>query len=229
MADDWKAIAAESERILEAKDIKGCHECLMRALESGCRHPEILWRLGRSCYEMAEESTDAEVRNKYFKEGLAYCEESIKGDDNNCAVHKWTGILLAKQNVSTKEKIANAYLIRDHFLKAVELGPNDANSQHCMGNWCWEILQVGWLERKAAALIFGEPPSSTYEECLKYLLAADKCGPTVHNSILIGDVYYQQSDYENAKKWYQAAIDLPASSELQKRNRADAQKKLAKC
>lgn len=226
---DWEAVVAESEAILAKPDIKGCHEYLTKAYEGGNHHPEVLWRLGRSCYEMAEETTDQKLREPYLTLGLQLCRESVQEDPNNFASHKWLGILISAQNVSTKEKVNNAYKIRDEFLKAIELNPKDPTSLHCMGNWCYSVLKVSWLERKAASLLFAEPPSSTYEECLKYLLASAEAGDTIHNATLIGDVYYQQSKYEDAKKWYQKAIDMPVASELQKRNHKNAVDKLAKC
>lgn len=226
---NWEAIAKEAEEVLAKPDIKGCHEILTKAYDGGERHPEILWRLARSYYEMAEELSDKKEKDPFLKKGLELCKESVEKDGNNFASQKWLGILISEQNVSTKEKIANAYIIRDHFLKAIELNPTDATSLHCMGNWCYSVLQVGWLERKAAALIFGEPPSSTYEECLKYLLASAEAGNTIHNSTLIGDAYYQQSKYNEAKEWYQKAIDMPATTELQKRNHDKAVEKIKKC
>ncbi|GET88034.1 hypothetical protein, conserved [Leishmania tarentolae] len=215
---DWETIAKKSEEVLATPDIKGCHAILMKAYEDGHHHPEILWRLGRSYYEMANESADPAVREPYMKEGMELCKKSVEADPNNFSSHKWLGILISEQKASNKEKIANAYVIRDHFLKAVELNPNDATSLHCMGNWCFKVLQIGWLERKAAALILGEPPTSTYEECLGYLLRSAEAGNTIHNSTMIGDVYVQQSMYDEARQWYQKAIDMPVYTELQKRN-----------
>lgn len=226
---NWEAVAKESEEVLAKPDIKGCHEILTKAYEGGLQHPEILWRLGRSCYEMAEETSNEEEKEKYLVQGLELCQRSVAEDANNFASQKWLGILLSKQKVSTKQKIANAYVIRDHFLKAIELNPNDATSLHCMGSWCYSILQIGWLERKAAALVLGEPPSSSAEECLKYLLRSAEAGNTIHNATLIGDVYQQEGKKKEAKEWYEKAVALPVSSELQKRNHADAAKKLSKC
>lgn len=226
---DWEFIAAESEAILAKPDIKGCHDCLLGAYEKGVHHPEILWRLSRSYYEMAEETTDKKVSTPLLKTGLDLCRQSVAADPNNFASRKWHGILLSAQDVGTKDKIGNAYKIRDDFLKAVELNPKDATSLHCMGNWCFSVVQVGWLERKAAALIFADPPSSTNEECLKYLLASAEVGDTIHNATMIGDVYYSQSKYDEAKQWYTKAVGMPATTELQKRNAGKAQDKLAKC
>lgn len=225
---DWEAIAKESEAVLAKPDIKGCHEILTKAYDSGNHHPEILWRLARSYYEMAKETTDPAVSEPYLKKGMELCKESVEADPNNFASHKWLGILVSDQKVSTKEKIANAYVIRDEFKKAIELNPHDATSLHCMGNWCYNIMQIGWLERKAAALVLGEPPSSSWEECLGYLLRSAEEGDTIHNATMIGDAYAQQSKKSEARTWYQKAIDMPAATELQKRNHDAAVAKLKK-
>lgn len=226
---DWESIAKQSEELLAKPDIKGCHEILISAYDAGNRNPQILWRLARSYYEMAEESEDQSVRQSYIKTGLELCQESVKADPNNFASHKWLGILISAQAVGTKEKIGNAYIIRDEFLKAIELNPRDATSLHCMGNWCFSVLQVSWLERKAASLLFAEPPNSTYEECLKYLKASAEIADTIFNATLIGDCYYHQKNFSEAKQWYEKALGMPASTELQKRHQSKAKLGLSKC
>ncbi|CCW71870.1 unnamed protein product [Phytomonas sp. Hart1] len=226
---DWKAIAEHADAVLASPSIGGCHEILTNAYENGVRHPEILWRLGRSYYEMAEESSDKKLSVSYKEKGLALCQQSLQENPNNFAAHKWLGILLSAQDVGNKKRIENAYIIRDHFLKALELNPKDANSLHCMGKWCWSVLKISWVEQKAAKLLFGEPPKSTVEDCLKYLLASAEAGNTIHNSVLIGDVYYYDKKKEKAKLWYQKAIEMPVNNMLQKKYYEAAEAKLTKC
>ncbi|KPA82920.1 hypothetical protein ABB37_02672 [Leptomonas pyrrhocoris] len=225
---DWEAIAKEAEAVLAKPDIKGCHDILLKAYVGGNHHPEILWRLARSYYEMAKETTDPAVSEPYLKQGMELCKQSVDADQNNFASHKWLGILISEQKVSTKEKIANAYIIRDEFKRAIELSPQDATSLHCMGNWCFSIMKIGWLERKAAALVLGEPPSSSWEECLGYLLRSAEAGDTIHNATMIADAYMQQGKKSEARTWYQKAIDMPAVTQLQKRNHEAAEAKLKK-
>src|SRR5688572_18383178 len=50
--------------------------------------------------------------------------------------------------ITTKEKIGNAFKIKEHALKAVELNPKDATSFVVLGTWCFNVASVGWLERK---------------------------------------------------------------------------------
>ncbi|CCW64730.1 unnamed protein product [Phytomonas sp. EM1] len=226
---DWKAVAERADAVLASPSIEGCHTILTDAYENGMQHPEILWRLGRSYYEMAEESSDKKISASYLEKGLALCQQSVAEDPNNFAAHKWLGILLSAQDVGNKKKIENAYIIRDHFMKALELNPKDANSLHCMGKWCWSVLKVSWVEQKAAKLLFGAPPKSSVEECLKYLLASAEMGNTIHNAVLIGDVYYYDKKKAEAKIWYQKAIEMPITNKFQKNLHDAAVSKLAKC
>lgn len=130
---------------------------------------------------MSGEVPDKEEKKKLIERGLGIAKAAIDAQPDNALCHKWYGILLGTMGdfLATKEKIANAYVVRDHFKRATELLPNDGTCQHCMGKWCWSILQIGWLERQAASLLFGTPPTSSYDECAGYLLAAAKLDPTM--------------------------------------------------
>ena len=205
---------------------------LETAYNGGNTNPEIAWRLSRNCYDLAQETTDKAVKEQLIRRGLEIIEKCVQDDGgNNFASQKWKGILLGGlgEFIGSKEKIGNAFLIRDFFKKAIELNPKDATSQHCMGKWCWSILQIGWLERQAAAVLFATPPTSTYDECRGYFLASDEIERTIHNCIALGDLYYQEKNWNEAKKWFGAALALPASTENQKRQHEDATKKLASC
>lgn len=73
--------------------------------------------------------------------------------------HKWVGILLGRTGdfIPTKEKIANAFTIKDCFVKALEQNPSDPTLYHCLGQWCYTVASVSWLEKKAASLLFATP------------------------------------------------------------------------
>eukprot|EP00760_Papus_ankaliazontas_P028162 PhM_4_TR3562/c1_g1_i1/m.9994 len=193
--------------------------------------PELLWRLARSEYDLQNEATDKAEKEKHVDLGLSYAKAALDAAPDNFAAHKWFGILLGSKGnfISTKEKIANAYVIRDHFKKALELNPTDGTVMHCLGNWCHSILQIGWVERQAASLLFGTPPTSTYEECEGYLLKSAEISDQSFNSVMLGDVYAEQKKWADAKKWYQKAIDAPVVTESQKRTQEEAKAKLAKC
>mmetsp|Transcript_28817 Transcript_28817/g.33272 ORF Transcript_28817/g.33272 Transcript_28817/m.33272 type:complete len:230 (-) Transcript_28817:63-752(-) len=227
----WEPICAEADRLQAAHNYVDEKAVLFGAIDNGNAHPQILWRAGRICYDLAGESTDKGHREELIRKGFDFVKKSVDEDPNNFASQKWVGILYGSlgEFIPTKEKIANAFTIRDHFLKAIELNPNDATTQHCMGKWCWSILQIGWVERQAASLLFGTPPTSTYDECRGFLLASDNIEPTIHNCLALGDLYYQEKNYAEAKKWFEKALTLPAVTENHKRQHKEAASKRDSC
>ena len=82
----------------------------------------------------------------------------------------------------------------------------------------------------AGANRYTSPPTTTYEECEKWLLKCHELAPEMGaNSLLLGDVYYQQKKYADAKKWYETCAALTPVTEADKRRKAEAEKKAKKC
>lgn len=224
-------LIANVEELQAACNYEGVKAVLFDVIDGGDKNPELLWRAARNCYDLAQETTDKAVKEGHVRKGFDLAKAAIDADPSSFASHKWMGILIGSigEFIPTKDKIANAYTVRDHFLKAIELNPKDATSQHCMGKWCWSILQIGWIERQAASLLFGTPPSSTYDECRGYFLASHEITPTIHNCNALGDLYYQEKNWGEAKKWFALALTIPAITENQKRQHEEATKKRDSC
>ncbi len=62
------------------------------------------------------------------------------------------------------KRIETAHFFREHVEQAIKLAPNDNVLHHLLGRWCFEVAQLGWVARRAAAALFGEPPTSTVDE-----------------------------------------------------------------
>eukprot|EP01059_Diplonema_ambulator_P035681 TRINITY_DN850_c0_g1_i1.p1 TRINITY_DN850_c0_g1~~TRINITY_DN850_c0_g1_i1.p1 ORF type:complete len:102 (+),score=27.18 TRINITY_DN850_c0_g1_i1:188-493(+) len=75
-----------------------------------------------------------------------------------------------------------------------------------MGAWCHGVAKISWIERKAAAALFGTPPTSTLEEALEYLKRADAIEAFTENSMLIGDCLKELKKLDEADSFYEAAI-----------------------
>lgn len=215
----WEDAVKHAESLLDTYDIMGCYEYLSAQYSAGQTHPQVGYRLAKACYEMAQEYNpdDKGRREPLLVRGLEVAEAAVEADGNISAAHKWRGILLSEQYVATKEKIANAYTIRDEFLAAIQLDPNDATAFHCMGSWCFSICQIGWMERKVASLLFGSPPESTLDEALKYLKESSRLEDTIHNCRLIGDVLVAHKSAVEAMIWYQKATELPIHTKKDQR------------
>lgn len=62
--------------------------------------------------------------------------------------------------------------LQDHTERSIELNPSDPTPYHILGNWSLAFADMTWIEKRAAAALFGTPPTATYEDVVRHLHAA---------------------------------------------------------
>jgi hypothetical protein len=67
-----------------------------------------------------------------------------------------------------------SFSLQDHIQRAIELDPTDATSHNILGQWCLAFADMTWIEKRAAAALFGTPPTATYEEAAQHFQAAGR-------------------------------------------------------
>merc|ERR1712187_888252 len=169
--------------------------------------------------ERLTEANEAGAKQIYL-EGVDYASAVVKSGASCAPAYKWNAVLLGKLGdfASMTDKIKNSFVIKDLALKAAELDPEDATTQHLLGAWCYQVASVTWVERQAASLIFATPPESSFKEAEKYLLRANEIDPAVfENCMLLGDLCAAAKNRRNdAKQWYEQLLKLPCVSEKER-------------
>lgn len=233
VGDSAAAVAQAALSHYDKFEFQAEYELLRTGVQANPRDVTLLWMLMRACHNLGMERLaasnfrDAEAM---IREGVEHMKVALTLGPGISEVQKWSAILLGKLSdfLSTTDKIKDAFRIKEHALKAAELDPADASTQHVLGAWCFSVSNVGWVQRRAAALLFAEPPSSTHEEAEGYLLRAQELNPEFHeNVLLLGDLYTAMGRYDDAKKWYRVAIELPVHTSKHGMQQHDARKKLA--
>lgn len=153
---------------------------------------------------------------RFVYEAYNLAKAALEQDENNFACHKWVGITISEVGdyEGIKVKISNAFTIKTHFDKAVELNPKDGTSRHLVGMWCFTFADMPWYQRKIASALFASPPTATYEEALDHFLAAEKVEPNFYskNTLMIGKIYTRLNDKEKAKFWLEKAKNMPVAN-----------------
>ena len=224
------AVIKECDELQLQGAVPKMFETLSNAMKENGTNVDIMWRFARACYESAEEKQDKAWKEDHFKKGLEVANKAVDLEPKSGKAHKWAGILLSKMGdfVSTKEKIGNAFIIKEHWQTALQSDDNDATLHHCLGAWCWNVANVGWIEKKAASVLFATPPDSSYEEAEPYYLKASEIDPTfVDNAFALGELYEAMKRKEDAKAWYSKCAALSAKNEKEKRVVKDAAAKAA--
>ncbi|XP_077983041.1 regulator of microtubule dynamics protein 1-like [Glandiceps talaboti] len=221
-SDPQKTLIEEADQLFDADRIKELYELLLQ--HKDVKNDEILWRLARAARNLSQlSSTPANVKKTLTYEAVEYAKQALDINSDNFACHKWYAICISDVGdfEGVKQKISNAYIIRDHFLKAIELNGKDATSIHLMGLWCSAFADMPWYQKKIAAVLFATPPESTYDEALSYFSKAENVDPNFYsmNLLMLGKTYLKM----NNKKL--ALLYLSKTSEYQIKTEEDQKAK----
>eukprot|EP00057_Strongylocentrotus_purpuratus_P014341 XP_011668815.1 PREDICTED: regulator of microtubule dynamics protein 1 isoform X2 [Strongylocentrotus purpuratus] len=209
----------EADRLYDANKSTELYDHLVRFKDT--TNDELLWRLARACRCVAQLScTSKEDKKRLTYESLDFAQRALKANDKNFASHKWTAICLSEVGdyEGMKQKILNAFVIKEHFLQAIELNPKDATSVHLLGLWYFTFADMAWYQRKIAATIFASPPSGTYEEALRMFLSAEKVSPNFYsmNQYMIGKTYEKMGDKVSEAVYLKKLLNYDVKTEEDK-------------
>ncbi|XP_024434033.1 regulator of microtubule dynamics protein 1 isoform X2 [Desmodus rotundus] len=218
-------ILQQADYLYESGETEKLYQLLTQYKES--EDAELLWRLARASRDVAQLSgTSEEEKKALVYEALEYAKRALEKNEASFAAHKWYAICISDVGdyEGIKAKIANAYVIKEHFEKAIELNPKDATSIHLMGVWCYTFAEMPWYQRRIANMLFAAPPSSTYEEALGYFQRAEQVDPNFYskNLLLLGKTYLKLQNKKLAAFWLLKAKEYPAHTEEDKQIQTEA-------
>ncbi|KAM5164389.1 regulator of microtubule dynamics protein 2 [Mantella aurantiaca] len=187
---------------------------------------EFLWRLARAYSDMFYLTTDAEEKKNYVTNGKNVAGKAIQIDGSSAAGHRWYAIMCGYMSEfdTVQNKIKNGYLFKEHLDKAIQLHPQDPLQYYLLGRWCYAVSQLSWIERKVAAALFGNPPTSTVKEALHHFLKAEEMQPgySKYNYVFLAKCYKDLGQKAVALKCCNDASVMPSTS----KEDLDAQKEL---
>ncbi|KNC84596.1 hypothetical protein SARC_03193 [Sphaeroforma arctica JP610] len=204
------------------------HAYLVEYIKNNPTDADALWRYARACHDMATVTADKEKKKAYVYEAHEVAKQALELAPTNFACHKWYAITLSSigDYEGTKSTIENAFPVRKHFEKALELSPGDATTSHLLGLWHYTIADMSWYVRKIAATIFASPPESTYEAARDCFAQAEASEPGFYlkNALMLGKAYAAIGDSAQAKIWFEKAKNMPVGNADDKEAQAEAAK-----
>ena len=187
------------------------------ALASAPSHPDALWRAARAAYDVSElAATPAADKAALVVEAAAWAaaaRERVACSGEPGLVHRWSGVT---QSAAAKARGTAAHLaavpaFAAEFRRAVELDPADATALHLLGRLHFELAGLTWLQRSLAAAVFLTPPPATYDDALRYLLAAESAQPGAWkaNHQYLAETFVKLGRRDEALAWTRSGLGLP--------------------
>jgi hypothetical protein len=186
--------------------------------------PQAHWRLARALHQLATAPPPAPqlpaaqrlalLQRAHAALAAAKAELPRGATAELCAAHRWSGIVLSDLSAlqGTREAILAAYAVRSDFEQALALDPGDASAHHLLGAWALRVALLGPWTRWLAGTLYAEPPSATLAEAVEAFEAAEALQPGfwVANRAQLARALAAQGDAGGARRWAEAALELPA-------------------
>lgn len=159
---------------------------------------QVYCRIG---YRQATE----QAKQNYYQIGLKLAKKAVVLDDKNAEAHFAWALALGRinENAGSRQKIANAKLIKREADRCIELNSKHAGAWHLLGRWHRELAKLNAMEKAMVNSFFGGMPTgASFEkavECFKTAINLES------NYILhkyeLANTYYIMEDKANAKTW----------------------------
>ena len=176
---------------------------------------EVAWRIARAHHDLAEETVGDDARKEQLlRDGLAIAETAKDSSGSGYSL-KWYAILLGRLGdfLPTKEKVANSYKIKESLEASAVLLPEDSSVQTALGQWCYKVAGISWVERNAAKLLFGAPPESSYEEALGFVTKSYELRPSKKAALFASLCHDKLKDRAMSQDWAEKCLALESVGE----------------
>lgn len=223
-------LIARADELHAADEVDALFELLENA---DSRDDELAWRVARAYHDKAMDSAEAAadlaLKEKLLREGLAIAELSKDKTGGGSAL-KWYAILLGRLGdfLPTKEKVANSFKVKEALDGAAQQLTEDASIQTALGQWCYKVASISWVERTVASALFGEPPDCSYDDALAFAVRSHELRPTKKAALLAGQCHGKLQAREAATEWLNRCLEMESTGESDKDLDRQAKNALAK-
>lgn len=171
-------------------------------------------------------------KQTYYKSAELLSKKAIQKNNNSADAHYTYAMALGRinENASSKQKIANAKLIKSEVDKAISLNPKLAGAYHILGRWHRTIAGFNMIEKAMINSFFGGvPPGGSYEDAVKAFVTAIGIEPhAMVHQFELAETYHEMGKDIDAKVWAKKALEITPVSPDDKKAKTDCEALLKK-
>jgi tetratricopeptide (TPR) repeat protein len=205
--DQMYAIASKH---LAGRNYEAAFPLYQMLLKSDSNNVNYVYGAAQSYCRIGYRQATESAKQNYYKTGLKLAQKAVKLDDKNAEAHFSYALALGRinENAGSKQKIANAKLIKREADRCIELNAKHAGAWHLLGRWHRELASLSSMEKAMVNSFFGGMPTGASNdkaiECFKTAINLES-GYILHKYEL-ANTYYKMDDKTNAKTWLAEAM-----------------------
>jgi tetratricopeptide (TPR) repeat protein len=167
-----------------------------------------------------------------YKTAEYLSKKAIQKNANSADAHYTYAMALGRlnENASSKQKIANAKLIKSEVDRAITLNPKLAGAHHILGRWHRTVAGFNMIEKAMINSFFGGvPPGGSYEDAVKAFMTAIGIEPrAIVHQYELAETYHEMGKDIEARIWAKKAVEMTTISPDDKKAKADCEALLKK-
>lgn len=185
------------------------------------------------CYSKAGYFLPTEAEKmKAYQTAEYLAKKAIQLNEKSADAHYVYALALGRinENASSKQKIANAKLIKNEVDRAIVLNPKLAGAYHILGRWNRTIAGFNAVEKVMINSFFGGvPPGGSYDDAVKAFMSAIAIEPKyMLHQYELAETYHEMGKNVEAKLWAQKALEITPSNDDDVRSKKDCEALLKK-
>jgi tetratricopeptide (TPR) repeat protein len=171
--------------------------------------------------KLGNRQQEESARQNYFLKAESLARKAIAIDPNNAEGHYTYALALGRmnENASSKQKIANAKLIKGECEAGLKLNPRHSGLYHILGRWHRTIAGFNFVEKGMINAFFGGvPEGGSYKDAIDCFSKAVLLEPGyMLHKFELAQTYYERGEGDDnilCKVWCKKVIEmLPVDSD----------------
>jgi tetratricopeptide (TPR) repeat protein len=204
-AGDVAATIAAGDAALQKLDLEAGIAAYRSALEAAPDSYEALWKLARALTDEATLSRQPGEQKGLCVEAEKLARRASSLVPSGSKGHAYLAVAVGKLALfeGGRRKVDLSKEVKAEAEKALQLDPNEDVALHVLAIWNREMVELGWLLRSFAQLLYGRLPPASLEAALADLSRASELAPDViPHHVELGITL------ASAKRWAEARTEL---------------------
>lgn len=204
-------------------------------LKADSGRTEFLYNTSFLYSKLGNRQKDESDRLNYFNKAEYLAKKAIATDPNNAEGHYTYALALGRmnENASSKQKIANAKLIKGECEAGLKLNPKHTGLFHILGRWHRTVAGFNFMEKGMINAFYGGvPEGGSYKDALDCFSKAVLLEPRyMLHKFELAQTYYERGEGDDnilCKIWCKKVLEMAPVDSDDKLTQEKARKLLEK-
>jgi len=221
LAGGWLLVTAGSgatvrdgDAALERFDLDAALAAYQAAHAADPNDYEAAWKLARAYSDKGTLTRNRAAEVQLFTQAETAARAAVRLKENDAAGHTYLAIAVGKRALfeGGKRQVELSKEVKEEAARAVQLNPREDLAYHVLGVWNREMVQLNWMLKKFAELLYGKFPAASLENAVTYLERAAELAPDrVAHHVELGNSYVAARKWQKADAAFARAISMPKS------------------